>query len=303
MKSTTFDSKTHHNSAAGKKATARQQHLWLATIVAVIAGSLINGPADARPIRFDFGQWTDVPFTTTDVNLGFNFDPFGPDSTLATIDPTGALVFSGGIIEPYNTQISYDIMWQVITDPLIDGAITGGFRACWGCDGFNNSPTDTSALTSSVFELGLFELSNGLFVMEFNYNALFEVPGNFAFETTNGIGFRSDSGPQQQFSNLGPYEDEFGVPYDLTVYGANDNCDDAPTSLACNSYLEYIFENPDVDNYFFADFNGDEAIGRYYFVFESDSTTVPEPGTGVLLLVGLGALGALRRRRIIAKVG
>ncbi len=271
----------------------------VAACVLVIA-TLISSVAEARPIRFDFGDWTEDPVEVADgdtLALGFPVSLFGAGAPTITFDAAGNISVGGAMIQGYASGSPLDMRYQATTAGFSVPGVLQGFRVCWGCGPSGNNdfidqddpPPVPIPADQSVFEIGLFDLGGGITAIELNFNAL------AAGATDPFIGFTDGAGTTTDLLTM------FGG---LQAVGSSDDCAATPTALACNSFVDAALGAPALS--YFLDFDGSAVDGRYVFVIggsEEPPPTVPEPNPMVLMLLGLMSLSLMRMRRrtIVAK--
>lgn len=261
--------------------------------------------AEARAIRVDdddgSGVWS-LPVESSGDSLvvediGFLFDFFGTTTSTLTVNSNGSITFGDAIISPF-LDLTQDLLISFSTS-LIEPfpGITAAFRAQWGDEESANS-----------FQLAIFDIGEGDFVMEFNYGSITE-----GSDATSSIGF--DNGAGVQTDLIADLSMLLGDPLTFAEYsgvGADglsaDACEAPALILACNNYNAATSQfGPgaallpgDFDGYFQRDPSfGIDAQGRYLFLIDNEGeppVEVPEPGTTWLFIAGLAAF-ALRRRR------
>ena len=278
----------------------------ICVVISLVAASL---NANARAIRIDEGDWDEFALgsTATDIDIGFEFDFFGVRTSTMTVNPNGTVTFGGAEIAPFrdDAPTSPD-SYGTITNLFTSGdLIPNGLRIQWG-----SIDDQDQIVTDNLFQLALFNLSNGVFALEFNYEQIMEG------DDTSFIGY--DNGAGTSFNLL----DELGLGFNrymgtglFDIDDINSGCLNPGSILACNNYYAGAFD-PGVDilptgdfgggnfgNYFREDpSSGFATQGRYLFLIDNrtdDPVTVPEPGSLWLLGAGLIGLALGRRRRML----
>lgn len=275
--------------------TRYRPSLSLIAASVLVISTLISSVAEARPIRFDFGDWTDPPVQVADgdtLALGFPVSLFGAGVPTITFDAAGNISVGGAVIQGYASGSSLSMRYQATTADFSFPGVLQGFRVCWGC-GTNNDFIDQDTppavlipADQSVFEIGLFDLGGGLTAIEFNFNAL------AAGATDPFIGFTDGAGATTDLLSM------FGG---LQAVGSSDDCAATPAALACNSYVDPALAAPALD--YFLDFGGSAVDGRYVFVIggQKPPAPVPTPSAAFLLLLGLLTLGLMRLQNRIPR--
>ncbi len=274
----------------------------LFALFAVLSAALLATTSHARSIRVDSGDWdASGPFINTDVtvNLGFTFNALGVSASTAQLDADGSLSMTGGESVTFNpffdagqtlggreVQLSY-----ATTNALFSQAgVEAGIRVQWLA---LNGPGGVGDV-ENFFQLSIFELTSGMFAVEFNYDQLL-----FGSEGTSSVGYQSTlAGAFDLIAALGfNFNDYLGVGDDFS-----DNCLNTPDALACNNYYngaygpgQSILPGTLNDFFRFIDSNGDPVQGRALFLFDGNGGT-PVPAPATLVLFALGAL-LLRARR------
>ncbi len=274
----------------------------LFALVAVLSAALLATTSHARSIRVDSGDWdASGPFFNTDVtvNLGFTFNALGVSTSTAQIDADGSLSMTGGESVTFNpffdagqTQGGREVQLSYATTNALfsQAGVEAGIRVQWLA---LNGPGGVGDV-ENFFQLSIFELTSGMFAVEFNYDQLL-----FGSEGTSSVGYQSTlAGAFDLIAALGfNFGDYLGVGDDFS-----DNCVNTPDALACNNYYNGAYGPgqsilPGTLGGFFQliDSNGDPAQGRALFLFDGNGGT-PVPAPSTLLLFALGAL-LLRARR------
>jgi len=297
-----------------KQRSAKAILLSLVTSGLLAASMNVN----ARAIRIDdddgTGLWT-FPVESGGPSLfvgdiGFAFNFFGTTTTSMTINSNGSVSFGGAVIAPFldGTQLNTYSYSTTRDNQEPTPGVPSAIRVQWG-DGSD----------ANFFQLAIFDLTNDVFAMEFNYAQI-----TAGSDATSSIGYDNGAGTSiDLLADLGnvlglggplAFGDYMGIGAD--GLDANDEfldpdnlfCDVPGRVLACNNYnaVTGVFGpgagllSSDFGGYFQVDPSlGEDAQGRYFFLIDNrDVVPVPEPGTLSLLGIGLGALAMIRRRRM-----
>lgn len=267
----------------------------------ILVTTAVTEPVEARSIRVDGGGWQAEGTFSGDETLaiGFDFGFFGFSTSEATISPDGLVGLAGGggsaelfpFFEPDQLLPGNTAQYTVETTDgdFLAAGIDAGFRVTWQI-------TDAAGALLNAFQMTMFSLSNGQFVLEFNFDQILFGDDN------SEIGFDSTLGGEfDLIAELGlSFADYSGVG-DL-IPGDPSPCPGTPDALACNNYFDGVFDPSAnilpgfADGYFqtVSQTNLDPAQGRYLFV--SEAVDVPEPSTLMLLALGLLGLGAFKYR-------
>lgn len=275
-------------------ACRRPNPLHIALAMALVAGLMLSGSADARSVRVDSGGWTDGS-TNSVGQLGFDFNFFGVSTSTVEISQFGFVSFGGAMIAPFKNSDGQDFFWQntadapppdPLDDPALPDGILNGFRVCWGC--FSGG---------TEFQMGLYDLGGGQYAMEFNYAGLAPLDGSsIGYDNGQGVAFDMLAALGLDFPDWAGISELFpdgglcpgGVPVDPDT-----------KAVACNNYdfsTGTPTLHPGYGGFFEEDPSfGEPVVGRYFFLF-GEQADVPEPGTTLLLMTGLAALRLGKRR-------
>lgn len=279
----------------------RKNLVWI--LFGTLALFLLPMEAAARSVRLDSGDWLLSGFVTgsSTESLGFDFEMLGVTANAAQIDANGSVTLSGGTgsatLMPFfdATQggAGNTAQYQFgVTNPALFNTpgVEAGFRVSW-------TVFDVAGALVNEYQLSLFELTGGLFALEFNYNAI------LAGSDASQIGFNTSFGDAFDLTSV------LGLAFaDLAGVGDDDfasNCLNTPNALACNNFYGNTLAFgpdalllPDFAGGFFRniDSNGGDVQGRYLWVFGADAQ-VSAPGPLLLVLIGAAALFVARRAR------
>ena len=176
-----------------------QRNTMIARLIQTFALALaLTGAAHAKSIRLDAGGDWDLVFsgnssTTSSVGtgIGFDVDFFGVTGNFATVDSEGRLTISGGsglanldpLFDPDQTAGGNNVQYSIETTNgfFTQAGIEDGYRATW-------SMFDAAGALRNQYQVAMFALTGGQFVVEFNYDAI-----TFGDDAT-GIGFSTSLG-------------------------------------------------------------------------------------------------------------
>jgi len=254
------------------------------TMATLVMASLIQ-PASARSIRVDEGDWdvSDTVSIDSTEAFGFDFNFFGVAASSALISTNGSILLANGEIAsifPFLDVAQQGFLDEARGGPVniaqyrfattneffIAPGIEAGFRATW-------QVFDSSFVLLNQYQVALFELTDGSFAVEFNFDQIL-------FGSDNSeIGFSTSLGDEFDLpGSLGlSFADYMGVGDD----DFSNNCPGTPNVLACNNYFfnTAVFGQgtavlPDIAGGFFRqiDSNGGTVQGRYLFIIEATDT-------------------------------
>ena len=270
---------------------------------------LVTQTAGAVGVRLDSGDWDTVfsGSSTTNANVGFTLDfemnVLGISGSQVNVSSAGQVRLLDGQtadFADFNPFRDFDQVGDGNTTQFSleetnaafsQAGVNAGFRATW-------SALDGAGALANVFQMAFFELTDGQYAVEFNYDLLTVGDGSTSVGYSTSLGTSFDL-----LAAIGvPIGDALGAgDFDPTF---PDLCLSTPMALACNNYYNGAFGASDqilpaTAGGYFRTLSGTDPTpvqGRYLFLF-GDAVAVAEP-TG-LLLVGIGALamGLARRRR------
>ncbi len=288
--------------------------------VAALSLLVVSMNANARAIRIDdeggLGIWTDPTLTRSSASsefvsdIGFTFNFFGTTTTSLTINSDGSVSFGDAVIAPFLDNTATNPFSYSTTQEQVVPGIPNAIRIQWGTvEDTADGPITTS---DNLFQLAIFDLTNGLFAMEFNYGQITAGSDDSSIGFDNGAGTSFDLLAELGgIRNLGgplPFDDYDGVGNDGFDFD-NPLCPISGNILACNNYNAVTGDFGPLANLLPSDFfqyfqmeqnTGVDAQGRYFFLIDNpvtDPAPVPEPGTLWLLGIGFAGLALSRRRR------